>query len=59
MSQSAGQPSQQAGQRTKETRGFIRHVPAATARKYTPEETIRIVMEGFRRETTVNGPCRR
>ncbi len=28
-------------------------------RKYTPEEKIRIVLEGFRREVTVNDLCRR
>ena len=27
--------------------------------KYTPEEKIRIVLEGFRREVTVNDLCRR
>ena len=31
----------------------------ATRRKYTPEEKIRIVLEGFRREATVSDPCRR
>ena len=31
----------------------------ATRRKYTPEEEIRIVLEGFRREVTVNDLCRR
>ncbi len=49
----------QAEQRTQETRGFVRQVRAATRRKYTPEEKIRIVLEGFRRETTVNDLCRR
>ena len=51
--------STQAGQRTQETRSFLRQVRAATSRKYTPEEKIRIVLEGFRRETTVNDLCRR
>ena len=31
----------------------------ATRRKYTPEEKIRIVLEGFRREATVSDLCRR
>ena len=48
----------QAEQRTQETRSFLRQVRAATRRKYTPEEKIRIVLEGFRRETTVNDLCR-
>ena len=49
----------QAEQRTQETRSFVRQVRAATRRKYTPEEKIRIALEGFRRETTVNDLCRR
>ena len=44
----------QTEQRTQETRSFLRQLRAATRRKYTPEEKIRIVLEGFRRETTVN-----
>ena len=40
-------------------RSFVRRVRAATRRKYTPEEKIRIVLEGFRREVTVNDLCRR
>ncbi len=34
-------------------------VRSVTRRKYTPEEKIRIVLEGFRREVTVNDLCRR
>ena len=49
----------QAEQRSQETRSFLRQVRAATRRKYTPDEKIRIVLEGFRRETTVNDLCRR
>ena len=49
----------QAEQRTQETRSFLRQVRAATRRKYTPEEKIRIVLEGFRREPTVNDLCPR
>jgi len=45
--------------RTKETRGFIQQVRVASRRKYTPEEKIRIVLEGFRREVAVNELCRR
>jgi transposase len=45
--------------RTQETRGFIQQVRIATRRKYTPEEKVRIVLEGFRREVTVNELCRR
>ena len=49
----------QAEQCTQETRSFVRQVRAATRRKYTAEEKIRIVLEGFRGETTVNDLCRR
>ena len=45
--------------RTNETRGFFKQVRVAARRKYTPEEKIRIVLEGFRREVSVNDLCRR
>jgi transposase len=45
--------------RTNETRGFIQQVRVAARRKYTPEEKIRIVLEGFRREVSVSDLCRR
>ena len=51
--------TEQAEERTRETRGFMRSVRRATRRKYTPEEKIRIVLEGYRREATVNDLCRR
>jgi len=44
---------------TQETKTFIRQVRAATRRKYAPEDKIRIVLEGFRREVTVSDLCRR
>ncbi|HIB19763.1 MAG TPA: hypothetical protein EYO23_10970 [Alphaproteobacteria bacterium] len=50
---------EQAEDRTRETRSFMRSVRRATRRKYTPEEKNRIVLEGFRREATVNDLCRR
>jgi len=45
--------------RTKETRGFMQQVRVAARRKYTPEEKVRIVLEGFRREVAVKDLCRR
>ena len=51
--------SEQAEARTDETRGFLRSVRRATRSKYSPEEKIRIVLEGFRREVTVSDLCRR
>ena len=50
---------EQAENRTEETHSFKRSVRRATRRKYTPEEKIRIVLEGFRREATVSDLCRR
>ena len=44
---------------TEQTRSFVRRVRAATRRKYTSEEKIRIVLEGFRSEVTVSDLCRR
>ena len=59
MSQSDVSKAEAADQRSEQTRSFVRRVRAATRRKYTPEEKIRIVLEGFRRQVTVNDLCRR
>lgn len=59
MSQSDISKGKAAEERSEETRSFVRTVKAVTRRKYTPEEKIRIVLEGFRREVTVNDLCRR
>ncbi len=59
MSQENEGKSEAAEDRTRQTRGFIRQVRAASRRKYTPEEKVRIVLEGFRREVAVNELCRR
>jgi len=59
VSQSDTDKTEVADRRSEETRSFVRQVRAATRRKYTPEEKIRIVLEGFRREVTVNDLCRR
>ena len=59
MSQSDVSKAEAADQRSEQTRSFVRRVRAATRRKYTPEQKIRIVLEGFRREVTVNDLCRR
>ena len=48
-----------AEERTEEARFFARRVKAATRHKHTSEQKIRIVLEGFRREVTVNELCRR
>ncbi len=59
MSQEQSTKAQHAEARTQDTRAFVRRVRTLTRRKYTPEEKIRIVLEGFRREITVNDLCRR
>ena len=59
MSQSDVNKSEAAEERSEETRSFVRTVRAATRRKYNPEEKICIVLEGFRREVTVNDLRRR
>ena len=59
VSQSQVSKAEAAQQRSDETRSFVRTVKAATRRRYTPEEKIRIVLESFRREVTVNDLCRR
>ena len=59
VSQSQVSKAEAAQERSEETRSFVRTVKAATRRRYTPEEKIRIVLEGFRREVTMNDLCRR
>ena len=59
MTQSDVSKAEAADQRSEQTRSFVRQVRAATRRKYTPEEKIHVVLQGFRREVTVNELCRR
>ncbi len=59
MSQSDSDKALAAEERSQETKSFVRRVRSVTRRKYTSEEKIRIVLEGFRREVTVNDLCRR
>jgi transposase len=59
MSQENKDKADAAEVRTQQTRSFIQQVRVAARRKYTPEEKVRIVLEGFRREVTVNELCRR
>jgi len=49
----------QAEARTEETKRFIRDIKRITRRKFTAEEKIRIVLEGFRRDTPIRDLCRR
>ena len=59
MSQTETGKATAADERTEAARFFFRTVKAANRRKYTPEEKIRIVLEGFRREVTVSDLYRR
>jgi len=49
----------QAEARTAETKQLIRDIKRITRRKFTAEEKIRIVLEGFRRDTPIRDLCRR
>lgn len=49
----------QAEASTEETKQFIRDIKRLTRRKFTAEEKIRIVLEGFRRDTPIRDLCRR
>jgi transposase len=49
----------QAEARSEETKKFIQDIKRATRRKFTPEEKIAIVLEGFRRDTAIRDLCRR
>lgn len=59
MSQNTEDKADAAEARTQDTKGFIRQVRAVARRKYTPEEKVRIVLEGFRREVAIRDLCRR
>ena len=49
----------QAEARSEETKQFIKDIKRITRRKFTAEEKIRIVLEGFRRDTPIRDLCRR
>ncbi len=59
MSQENKDKTDTAEARTHQTKGFMRQVRVAARRKYTSEEKVRIVLEGFRREVSVSELCRR
>jgi len=59
VTQNTQDKNQAAEERNQDTRRFVRQVRSATRRKYTAEEKIHIVLEGFRREVSVNELCRR
>ena len=59
MSQDNTEKTDAAEARTQQARSFVQQVRAAARQKYTPEEKVRIVLEGFRREVAVRDLCRR
>ena len=59
MIQNTKDKNQSVEERSQNSQRFVRQVRSATRRKHTPEEKIHIVLEGFRREVSVNELCRR
>jgi transposase-like protein len=57
MTQEITDRSWQAEARTQETKQLIRDIKRITRRKFTAEEKIRIVLEGFRRDTPIRDLC--
>ena len=49
----------QAEARSEQTKQLIRDIKRITRPKFTAEEKIRIVLEGFRRDTPIRDLCRR
>ena len=49
----------QAEARSEDNKQFIRDIKRLTRRKFTAEEKVRIVLEGFRRDTPIRDLCRR
>ena len=49
----------QAEARTQQTKQIIRDIKRITRRKFSAEEKIRIVLEGFRRDTPIRDLCHR
>jgi len=59
MVQQITDQSWQAEARTEETKQFIKNIKRLTRRKFTAEEKIAIVLEGFRRDISIRDLCRR
>ena len=59
MTQGISERFLQAEARTEETKRLIRDIKRISRRKFTAEEKIRIVLEGFRRDTPIRDLCRR
>jgi len=59
MTQGVSERFWQAEARTESTKQLIRDIKRITRRKFTAEEKIRIVLEGFRRDAPIRDLCRR
>ena len=59
MTQGVSDRPWQANVRTAETKQFTRDTKRIPRRKFTAEEKIHIVLEGFRRDTPIRDLCRR
>ena len=59
MARTQSIPAAEAEAATEDTQQFIQRVRRVTRRKFTPEEKVRVVLEGFRREVKVSDLCRR
>ncbi len=59
MSEESISATLEAESHSEETRSFIKRVRRITRRKFTSEEKIRIVLEGFRHEVPIRDLCRR
>jgi len=59
MTQGITNRTWQAEVRTQQTRNLIRDIKRITRRRFTSEEKIRIVLEGFRRDTPIRDLCHR
>jgi transposase len=59
MTQGVSERFWQAEARTEETKKLIQDIKRITRRKFTAEEKIRVVLEGFRRDTPIRDLCRR
>jgi transposase len=59
MAQGVSERFWQAEARAEETKKLIQDIKRITRRKFTAEEKIRIVLEGFRRDTPIRDLCRR
>lgn len=59
MTQGISERFWRAEARSEDTKQLIRDIKRITRRKFTAEEKIRIVLEGFRRDTPIRDLCRR